>query len=426
MGIIRALKETVGGSFADQWLEVVEPEDMGDQTVMTRGICTGKGANKKGSRNVISNGSVIHVYEGQFMLLMDGGKIVDYSAEPGYFTVDNSSMPSMFSGNLDEVIRNSFDRFRFGGTTPTAQKVYYLNLQEIKGIKFGTRNPINYFDNFYNAELFLRAHGTYSIKITDPIRFYVEAIPKNREQVEIKDINEQYLYEFLDALQSSINQMSADGVRISYVSSKSRELSKYMADTLDEDWRQNRGIEIQSVGIASVSYDEESQKLINMRNQGAMLGDPMVREGYVQGAFARGMEAAGKNPGGSTVGFMGMNMASQMGGTMASSMSAANVQQMQMNQAARQAEEEKKAKEKEATREKDSWICSCGHENTGKFCSECGQPRPVKETWVCSCGHENTGKFCSECGAPRPAGEWVCSCGHKNTGKFCSECGKSR
>lgn len=426
MGIIRALKETVGGSFADQWLEVIEPEDMGDQTVMTRGICTGKGANKKGSRNVISNGSVIHVYEGQFMLLMDGGKIVDYSAEPGYFTVDNSSMPSMFGGNLDEVIRNSFDRFRFGGTTPTAQKVYYLNLQEIKGIKFGTRNPINYFDNFYNAELFLRAHGTYSIKITDPIRFYVEAIPKNREQVEIKDINEQYLYEFLDALQSSINQMSADGVRISYVSSKSRELSKYMADTLDEDWRQNRGIEIQSVGIASVSYDEESQKLINMRNQGAMLGDPMVREGYVQGAFARGMEAAGKNPGGSTVGFMGMNMASQMGGTMASSMSAANVQQMQMNQAARQAEEEKKAKEKEAAREKDSWICSCGHENTGKFCSECGQPRPVKETWVCSCGHENTGKFCSECGAPRPAGEWVCSCGHKNTGKFCSECGKSR
>lgn len=426
MGIIRALKETVGGSFADQWLEVVEPEDMGDQTVMTRGICTGKGANKKGSRDVISNGSVIHVYEGQFMMLMDGGKIVDYSAEPGYFTVDNSSMPSMFSGNLDEVIRNSFDRFRFGGATPTAQKVYYLNLQEIKGIRFGTRNPINYFDNFYNAELFLRAHGTYSIKITDPIRFYVEAIPKNREQVEIKDINEQYLFEFLDALQSSINQMSADGVRISYVSSKSRELSKYMADTLDEDWRQNRGMEIQSVGIASVSYDEESQKLINMRNQGAMLGDPMVREGYVQGAFARGMESAGKNPGESTVGFMGMNMASQMGGAMASSMSAANVQQMQMNQAARQAEEEKRAKEEAAARAKDSWTCSCGHENTGKFCSECGQPRPVKETWVCSCGHENTGKFCSECGAPRPAGEWVCSCGHKNTGKFCSECGKSR
>lgn len=195
MGIIRAIRQTIGGTLADQWLEVIEPENMGDQTVLTAGIRTGKGANRKGGKDSISNGSVIHVYEGQFMMLLDGGRIVDYSAEPGYFTVDNSSMPSMFSGSLDDVVKNSFDRFRFGGTAPTSQKVLYLNLQEIKGIRFGTRNPISYFDNFYNAELFLRAHGTYSIRITDPIRFYVEAIPKNKDQVEITDINEQYLYE---------------------------------------------------------------------------------------------------------------------------------------------------------------------------------------------------------------------------------------
>lgn len=393
MGIIRAVKETISGSLADQWLEVIEPEEMGMQTVMTRGIRTGKGANKKGNRDVISNGSVIHVYEGQFMMLLDGGKIVDYSAEPGYFTVDNASMPSMFSGTLEDAVQNSFDRFRFGGATPTAQKVYYLNLQEIKGIKFGTRNPINYFDNFYNAELFLRAHGTYSIRITDPIKFYGEVLPKTQDQVEITDINEQFLFEFLDALQSSINQMSADGVRISYVSSKSRELSKYMADTLDEDWKQNRGIEVQAVGIASVSYDEQSQKLINMRNQGAMLGDPMVREGYVQGSFARGMEAAGKNRNGSAMGFMGMQMGGSVGGNMAASMSAANMQQMQMNQAARQQEQSEEKKR--------IWICSCGHENSGNFCSECGKPRPTGK-WICSCGHENSGKFCSECGKPRP------------------------
>lgn len=440
MGIIRALKETVSGSLADQWLEVIEPEDMGGQTVMTRGIRTGKGANKKGGKDIISNGSVIHVYEGQFMMLLDGGKIVDYSAEPGYFTVDNSSMPSMFSGQLDEAVRNSFDRFRYGGATPTSQKVYYLNLQEIKGIRFGTRNPINYFDNFYNAELFLRTHGTYSIRITDPIKFYSEAIPRNRDQVEINDINEQYLYEFLDALQSSINQMSADGVRISYVTSKSRELSKYMADTLDEEWRQQRGMEIQAVAIASLSYDENSQKLINMRNQGAMLGDPSIREGYVQGAFARGMEAAGSNRGGSAMGFMGMNMGAQVGGNMAASMSAANMQQMQMN---REAAERAMAAQQTAgqagaagngqagrtqsgAQNADTWICGCGHENTGKFCGECGSPRPAKDSWICSCGHENTGKFCSECGSPRPSGTWVCSCGHENTGKFCGECGKPR
>ena len=194
MGIIRAIRQTIGGTLADQWLEVIEPENMGDQTVLTAGIRTGKGANRKGGKDSISNGSVIHVYEGQFMMLLDGGRIVDYSAEPGYFTVDNSSMPSMFSGSLDDVVKNSFDRFRFGGTAPTSQKVLYLNLQEIKGIRFGTRNPISYFDNFYNAELFLRAHGTYSIRITDPIKFYVEAIPKNKDQVEITDINEQYFW----------------------------------------------------------------------------------------------------------------------------------------------------------------------------------------------------------------------------------------
>lgn len=398
MGIIRAIKQTVGGTLADQWLEVIEPENMGGQTVLTAGVRTGKGANRKGGKDTISNGSVIHVYEGQFMMLLDGGRIVDYSAEPGYFTVDNSSMPSMFSGSLDDVVKNSFDRFRFGGATPTSQKVLYLNLQEIKGIRFGTRNPISYFDNFYNAELFLRAHGTYSIRITDPIKFYVEAIPKNKDQVEITDINEQYLYEFLDALQSSINQMSADGMRISYVPSKSRELSKYMADTLDEDWRQTRGMEIQAVAIASLSYDEKSQELLNLRNQGAMLQDPFIREGYMQGAFARGMEAAGSNANGSTMGFMGMQMGAQMGGNMAASMSAANQQQMIRNQ---QIQQEAAAAAHHAANEPDNWICSCGQQNTGKFCSECGRLRQMGP-WTCSCGQKNTGKFCSECGKPRP------------------------
>ena len=303
MGLIKAVKETIGGSLADQWLEVIEPESMGDQTVMTPGIRTGKGANRKGGEHVISNGSVIHVYEGQFMMLLDGGKIVDYSAQPGYFTVDNSSMPSMFSGSMEDVLASSFDRFRYGGATPTTQKVLYINLQEIKGIRFGTRNPISYFDRFYNAELFLRAHGTYSIRIVDPIRFYAEALPKNRDQVEITEINEQYLFEFMEALQACINQLSADGVSISYVPSKSRELSRYMADTLDGEWKKTRGMEIQSVAIASVSYDDQSRKLIQMRNQGAMLQDPSIREGYMQGAVARGMESAGKNPAGSAMGF---------------------------------------------------------------------------------------------------------------------------
>ena len=189
MGIIRAAVNAVHGSLADQWLETVEPYEMGEHTVFTEGILVRKGQNKKGSQT-ISNGSVIHVYDNQFMMLVDGGKIIDYTAEPGYFTVDQSSSPSMFSGSLDAAVKDTFERLKFGGQTPHEQRVFYINLQEIKGIKFGTRNPVNYFDQFYNAELFLRAHGSYSIRIVDPLRFYAEAVPRNASRVEIEAVYE--------------------------------------------------------------------------------------------------------------------------------------------------------------------------------------------------------------------------------------------
>lgn len=409
MGLIKAVASAIGGSLADQWLEVMEPDDMGDQTVFTSGVKTRKGQNTKGTDNLVSNGSVIHVYDDQFMMLVDGGKVVDYTAEPGYYKVDDSTMPSLFNGQFGDSLKETFARVKYGGSTPTKQKVFFINLQEIKGIKFGTRNPINYFDNFYNAELFLRTHGTYSIKITDPLKFYSEAIPRNKDRVEITDINEQYLSEFLEALQSAINQMSADGVRISYVASKGRELGKYMADILDDDWKNMRGMEVQSVGIASISYDEESTKLINMRNQGAMLGDPTVREGYVQGSIARGMEAAGSNANGAMAGFMGMGMAMNAGGSVLGQASQANMQQMQMNQQSMQSAASTSgagagvgvAAGASATSQKAMWTCSCGTQNTGKFCSECGSPMPKAE-WTCACGAINTGKFCGECGKPRP------------------------
>ena len=426
MGIIKAMGQAVSGNLADQWLEAIEANDMGERTVFTNGVLVRKGENVKGSSDVVSNGSLIHVYDNQFMLLVDGGKIVDYTAEPGYYKVDNSSMPSLFNGQFGDSLKDAFTRMKFGGQTPTAQKVYFINLQEIKGIKFGTRNPINYFDNFYNAELFLRAHGTYSIKITNPLQFYAEVVPRNQDRVEIESINEQYLSEFLEALQSSINQMSADGTRISYVTSKARELGKYMSETLDDDWTKLRGMEILSVGIASVSYDEESQKLINMRNEGAMLGsDFNVMRGMAVKNITEGVRDAGSNSAGSMAGFMGVGMGmNAMNQTMAGLsglQTEADVAKTQMPQSA-PAEPAACAAEPA-----DGWKCECGHTNTGKFCSECGKPRPVQEeSWVCECGHTNTGKFCSECGKPRPAKEWTCDCGQVNTGKFCSNCGKAR
>ncbi len=436
MGIIKAIGQAIGGGFADQWLEVYEADEMGDKTVFTSGVMIRRGQNKKGTDGTVSNGSVIHVYDNQFMMLVDGGRVVDYTAEPGYYKVDNSSLPSMFNGEFGESLKEAFNRIKFGGQTPTMQKVFFINLQEIKGIKFGTRNPINYFDNFYNAELFLRAHGTYSIKITNPLQFYAEVIPKNQERVEIDSVNEQYLSEFLEALQSSINQMSADGTRISYVTSKARELGKYMATTLDEDWNQMRGMEIQSVGIASVSYDEESQKLINMRNEGAMLGgDFNVMRGMAVKNLTEGVRDAGSNAGGAMAGFMGvgmgMNAMNQTLSGLGALQTPGDMQQAGTNPvppapqggASRATEPE----QRDGAYQK-SWVCGCGQVNTGKFCSECGKPAPAQEKkeWTCECGHVNTGKFCSECGKPAPAAEWTCECGQVNKGKFCSNCGKAR
>ena len=428
MGIIKATMNAIGGGLADQGLEVLEADDMGGDTLFTKGVKVRKNDkrnnNKKGTEDYVSNGSIIHVYPNQFMMLVDGGKIVDFTAEEGYYKVDNASAPSLFAGGFGASIKESFSRVKFGGVPSTAQKVYFVNLQEIKGIKFGTRNPINYFDSFYNAELFLRAHGTYSIKITDPIKFYTEVVPKNADKVDITAINEQYLNEFLEALGAAINSMSADGIRISYVVSKSRELSRYMQDELDADWKELRGMEVLSVGLGGLSYDDKSREMIDMRNQGAMLGDASIREGYVQGAVARGMEAAGSNANGAAQAFMGMGMGMNAGGGFVGAASASNQAQMERDRRAAPATSAAPATPA------GGWTCACGQVNTGKFCAECGAQKPAPVgSWTCACGATCTGKFCPECGSPKPAAEWFCTeCGTKNDAgaKFCAECGKKR
>ena len=398
MGLIKAATSTVGGGLADQWLEVIEPNDLSDTTVMTKGVKvrqdSKRGSNRKGTDDVITDGSVVHVYPNMMMLLVDGGRVIDYTAEEGYYTVKNNSAPSMFNGSLKAAIAETFDRFKFGGVTPQKQQIFYINLQEIKGIRFGTSSPLNYFDNFYNAELFLRTHGTYSIKVTDPILFYTNAIPKNKTQVEINDINEQYLQEFLTALQATINKMSADGERISYVPSKSMELSKYMGNVLDESWRELRGIEVVSVAVSNISYTDDSVKLINMRNQGAMLGDANIREGYVQGSIAKGLESAGSNPGGAAQSFMGMGVGMNAGGNFMGAASQSNQQQMQQ----------------QAKSSADTWVCpECDTENTGKFCSNCGTAKP-------SASGPSIKMKCSACDAVVDLSNGV--------PKFCPECGK--
>lgn len=409
MGIIKAAFNAIGGGLADSWQEVIEPSPMGDNTLICPGQLkstnAGRGQNKKGSDNIVSNGSVIHVYDNQMMILLDGGKIVDFTAEPGYFQVNNSSMPSLFCGQFGDTIKETFNRIKFGGVPSQTQRVFYINLQEIKGIPFGTSTPVNYFDNFYNAELMLRAHGTYSIKVVEPFKFYQEVIPREAitedRAVEYNEVRAQYNDEFVGALGSAINQYSADGERISYIKSKQRLLGQYMAKTLDEEWTQGRGMEVFSVGM-DVSYDEQSQELINMRNKGAMMSDAAVQQGYVAANISEGLKDAGSNANGAMAGFMGMGVGMNAG---AGILGGYQQNPQYHNQQPQQAAPQQPAPQQPApqqTAQAGGWTCSCGKVNTGNFCTDCGSKKPeqAKKRFCTNCGAElaENAKFCPECG----------------------------
>ncbi len=424
MGLIKAAVSAITGNLKDQWLEFIEAGDMSGGQLIVPGTFvnkgkglfrTGRGANTKGSENVITNGSKIIVGPNQMMIMVENGRIIDFTCEEGAYEVNTNVAPSLFCGQFKDSLKDTWERFKFGGVPSNKQQVFFMNLSEITGIKFGTKNPVQYFDEFYNADLSLRAHGMYSVRISDPIKLFTEL--RVSTAYASSSFGLQYTEEFVMNLGTAIAKMAADGQRINQIQSKQLELAKYMRDVLDDEWRVRKGIEVESVTI-EISYDEESKKLIAMRNQGAMLSDATIREGYVQSAIAQGLQAAGSNTAGAGQAFMGMGMGMNAAGGFMNTASQTNAMQMQM-----QAQQAQAAAQQPAA---GGWKCSCGKENTGKFCAECGAKKPEDPaSWTCSCGAVNTGKFCAECGAKKPeaAESWQCSCGAVNTGKFCSECG---
>ena len=425
MGLIKAAAGAFGGTMADQWKEFFYCEAIDNDVLVVKGEkrIGGRSSNKRGNDNIISNGSGIAVADGQCMIIVEQGKVVEVCAEPGEFTYDTSSEPSIFSGNLSEGILNTFDtmkkRFAYGGDTGKDQRVYYFNTKELIGNKFGTANPIPFRVVDRNIgldiDVSVRCNGVYSYRIVDPLLFYANVCGNVEQQYDRDQIQDQLKTEFVSALQPSFAQISELGIRPSAIPGHVNELCDAMNKELTQKWKEIRGLAIVSIAMNPVTLPEEDAQLIKDAQKNAILRDPTMAAATLAGAQADAMKSAASNTAGAMTGFMGMGMAQQAGG--------ANMQglyQMGAQQAAQSAAQQSTVAPAGA------WKCECGAENTGKFCAQCGKPKPQAGVWTCSCGTQNTGKFCAECGKPRPQEEWTCECGTVNKGKFCAECGRPR
>lgn len=424
MGLIKAGIGAIGGTLADQWKEFFYCDAIDKDVLVVKGRkkTTDRSSNRKGEENIISNGSGIAVADGQCMIIVEQGKIIEMCAEPGQFTFDSSSEPSIFVGSLGEGIHNTFEtmkrRFTFGGDTGKDQRIYYFNLKEIMDNKYGTANPVPFrvvdTNIGLDIDISVRCHGTYSYKIVDPLLFYTNVCGNISNEFNREEIDSTLKAELLTALQPAFAKISQLGIRYSALPGHTSEIVDALNEILDKKWYQLRGIKIASMAVNSIVANKEDEELIKNAQRTAIFKNPSMAAATLVEAQSEALKGAASNEGGAMIGFMGMNMAQNAGGL--------NAQDLyKMSQ--------ESSKSVDSKLNKDEWSCSCGTKNTGRFCVECGKPKVVG--WLCSCGNTNKGKFCSECGKPKPedAPLYRCDkCGWEpedpyHPPKFCPECG---
>lgn len=427
MGLIKAIAGAAGGVLADQWKEFFYCESMSADVLCVKGKkkVTKRSSNTKGDENIISNGSVVSVADGQCMLIVEQGKVVEVCAEPGEFTWNSSTEPSIFAGSFGQALIDSFKnigkRFTFGGEAPKDQRVYYINTKEIIGNKYGTPNTIPFrvvdLRAAIDIDISVRCFGEYSYRIVDPVVFYTNLCGNVTEDFVRDAIDSQLKSEFLTSLQPAFAGISELGIRYSAVPAHTTELADLLKKELSSKWKVGRGIEIGTVGVSSISAIEEDERMLKDLQKNTAFMDTTRAAANLVGAQADSMKIAAGNQSGAAAAFMGMGMAGSAGG-----MNAQALYQM----------EGQLSSNAQASKGGDSWKCSCGVVATGKFCPECGKAKPVNDvTWTCKCGAKNKGKFCSECGEKMPSGaiQYKCDkCGWEplkgeKPPKFCPECG---
>ena len=430
MGLIKAGTGALGSTLADQWKEFFYCDALDKEVLVVKGQKrTGsRSSNTKGSDNIISSGSGIAVADGQCMIIVEQGKIVEVCAEPGEFTYDSSTEPSIFSGSLGEGIKNTFrtigKRFTYGGDTGKDQRVYYFNVKEIMDNKFGTPNPIPFrvVDSKLglDVDVSIRCSGVYSYMIADPLLFYSKVCGNVEREYTREEIDSQLKTESISALQPGFGKLSDLELRPNQIVSHNTELEEAMNTALSTKWGELRGLKVVSIALGSVTLPPEDAEMIKELQRTAVLQNPNMAGATLVGAQADAMKAAASNSGGAMNGFVGMGMAMNAGGVNAQNLFAMG-QQQQAQQATQQ----------QAMPSAGSWKCSCGAITTGKFCPECGSPKPAGDEWICTCGSSNKGKFCQNCGAKRPEGPPHYRCGKcgwepedpTHPPKFCPECG---
>ncbi|MDD7550490.1 MAG: SPFH domain-containing protein [Clostridia bacterium] len=429
MGLIKAGIGALGGTLADQWKEFFYCEAIDKDTLVVKGQkrISGRSSNTKGNDNIISNGSGIAVADGQCMIIVEQGKVVEVCAEPGEFTYDSSTEPSIFTGKLGQSLKETFKtigkRFTYGGDTGKDQRVYYFNTKELIDNKFGTANPIPFRVVDRNIgldiDVSVRCNGIYSYRIVNPLLFYTNVCGNVESAYSRSEIDNQLKTEFVSALQPAFAKISEMEIRPNVIPAHVEELCEAMNEALTRKWTETRGLAIVSIAMNPVTLPEEDAETIKQAQRAAMMRDPSMAAATLVGAQADAMKMAAQNENGAMMGFMGMGMANQVGGMNAQGLFQMAQQQAQQAQQAPQAPV-------------NGWTCSCGAVNTGKFCTNCASPKPAPAgTWTCSCGTANLSKFCQECGKPRPAGAPVYQCDKcgwkpedpEHPPRFCPECG---
>lgn len=439
MGLLKAVIHAASSTMADQWKEFFYCDSLPNDVLVVKGRkrTSSRSSNTKGADNIITNGSGIAVADGQCMIIVDNGRVVEICAEPGQYTYDMSTEPSIFSGNLGKGIVETFKaigkRAAYGGDTGHDQRVYYFNTKEMLDNLFGTIEPVQfrvvYPEMRKSFTVGIKCNGQYTYRIEDPLLFYTNVCGNVTDRFTRADIERQLKSEFLNVLNPAFSKISDMGIRYDQLPAHNPEITQAIQEALDGPWRQKRGLSLKSVTINSATVSKEDMARIQKFEDLAWNTDPMNAAAILTDAQAKAMQTAAGNSAGAMMGFMGLNMAQQQGGMNAQDLYAMGMQQNQQNQQ----NQLNQQNQQNNTQPDNSWTCACGAVNTGKFCQSCGKPKPAPaaDGWTCECGAVNKGKFCQECGKKKPAGAplYRCDkCGWQpadpaHPPKFCPECG---